>query len=108
MCHACHNCKCENPKHLYWGTDKENCQDSMNNGTFYTGWESRVNLYGYEKACEMNARSSESAAKSGSGNKGKPKSESHKKKVSEGLKRYHAQRRLDKQNRSGGEIGKRI
>ena len=24
LCHACHNDKCSNPKHLYWGTRKEN------------------------------------------------------------------------------------
>jgi hypothetical protein len=24
LCHACGNGKCSNPKHLYWGTDKEN------------------------------------------------------------------------------------
>ena len=24
LCHACHNGKCSNPKHLYWGTPKEN------------------------------------------------------------------------------------
>jgi len=26
-CHACHNDKCGNPKHLYWGTISENCKD---------------------------------------------------------------------------------
>ena len=28
LCHACHNGKCSNPKHLYWGTAGENIQDS--------------------------------------------------------------------------------
>lgn len=31
-CHACHNAKCSNPKHLYWGTDKENLEDSFLSG----------------------------------------------------------------------------
>jgi len=27
LCHACHNGKCSNPRHLYWGTCKENQLD---------------------------------------------------------------------------------
>ena len=27
-CHACHNAKCSNPKHLYWGTASENVLDA--------------------------------------------------------------------------------
>jgi hypothetical protein len=33
LCHACHNGKCSNPKHLYWGTFKENVNDSIIIGT---------------------------------------------------------------------------
>ena len=40
LCHACHNDKCSNPKHLYWGTRKENVQDAKDAGTFKTPWES--------------------------------------------------------------------
>lgn len=32
LCHACHNGKCSNPKHLYWGTPKENFEDAIQNG----------------------------------------------------------------------------
>ena len=28
-CHVCHNGDCSNPKHLYWGTRKENIQDML-------------------------------------------------------------------------------
>lgn len=35
LLHACHNSKCSNPLHLYWGTPKENVQDSINNGAHY-------------------------------------------------------------------------
>lgn len=28
LCHACNNSKCSNPNHLYWGTPKENMDDS--------------------------------------------------------------------------------
>ena len=38
LCHGCHNGKCSNPKHLYWGTPKENVEDSIERGTFnYSG-----------------------------------------------------------------------
>lgn len=28
LCHACDNSGCSNPNHLYWGTAKENAEDS--------------------------------------------------------------------------------
>lgn len=33
LCHACYNAKCSNPKHLYWGTASENCQDTLRAGS---------------------------------------------------------------------------
>lgn len=78
LCHACHNEKCSNPKHLYWGTRKENIQDAKDNGTWKSPWEYLVDKYGYEQACAMNSRAGN---KYGSGNKGKPKSEEHKKNI---------------------------
>lgn len=56
LCHACHNDKCSNPKHLYWGTRLENIQDSKDNGTWNTPWEHTVEKYGYEEACKKNSR----------------------------------------------------
>lgn len=35
LCHACNNAKCSNPKHLYWGSPKENVEDAIIAGTFY-------------------------------------------------------------------------
>lgn len=32
LCHACHNGKCCNPKHLYWGSDSDNLIDQHLNG----------------------------------------------------------------------------
>ena len=87
MCHACHNEKCSNPKHLYWGTRKENIQDAKNNGTFVSIWDRMVKKYGYEEACRMNARGNKSAG--GKANKGKAKSDEHKKKISKALKEKH-------------------
>lgn len=83
LCHACHNDKCSNPKHLYWGTRKENVQDARDNGTFKTPFERRVEKYGYEEACRMNARGNKSAG--GKANKGKIKSTEHRNKISESL-----------------------
>ena len=88
LCHACHNNKCSNPKHLYWGTDKENIMiDAVDNGTWKSAWDRTVEKYGYEQACIMNARGDKSAG--GKANKGKPKSEAHKKKIAESIKRKY-------------------
>lgn len=32
LCHGCHNGLCSNPNHLYWGTNKDNHIDAMQNG----------------------------------------------------------------------------
>lgn len=83
LCHACHNGKCSNPKHLYWGTRKENVQDGRDAGTIKTPWDYMVEKYGYEEACRMQARGDKSAG--GKANKGKAKSVEHRKKISESL-----------------------
>jgi hypothetical protein len=87
LCHACHNGKCSNPRHLYWGTDRENILiDSVDNGTHKTPWQRTVEKYGYEEACCMNSRG-KLGNKNGAANKGKPKSEEHKKKISLAIKK---------------------
>lgn len=55
LCHACHNSKCGNPKHLYWGTMSENSIDARQNGK-KTIWEYMVDKYGEEGAREMQRR----------------------------------------------------
>lgn len=84
LCHACHNEKCSNPNHLYWGTISENSQDYVENGG-KSVWDRMVEKYGEDGAREMNRRNS-NPSKAGSGNKGKPKSEEHRRKISEALK----------------------
>jgi hypothetical protein len=84
LCHACNNGKCSNPNHLYWGTDYDNIViDGSDFGTHKSPFERRVEKYGYEKACAMNSRVGNTH---GSGNKGKPKSEEHKRKIAEARK----------------------
>lgn len=85
VCHACHNAKCSNPNHLYWGTASENKMDAMANGA-KTIWQSMVEKYGEEEARRMNSVNG-NQSNAGRGNKGKPKSEEHKRKVAEGLRR---------------------
>jgi hypothetical protein len=87
LCHACHNDKCSNPKHLYWGTRSENIKDAQNNGTWQSPFQHRVNKYGYEVACKLQSQTTENAKRAGACNKGKPKSEEHKRKISESLKK---------------------
>jgi hypothetical protein len=88
LCHACHNAKCSNPRHLYWGTDKDNLtiDRAEQPGGWKTPWERRVEKYGYKEACAMNSKVGNT---NGSGNKGKPKSEEHKKKIAEAIKRKY-------------------
>ena len=79
LCHACHNGKCSNPKHLYWGTRKENVQDARDNGTWKSPWDALVEKYGYEAACKMQAKPGNTY---GSGNKGNILTDEHKRNIS--------------------------
>lgn len=49
LCHACHNGKCSNINHLYWGTNVDNSKDQFDNGRCSI-WESTVRKYGLEEA----------------------------------------------------------
>lgn len=89
LCHACDNHKCSNPNHLYWGTDFDNTVvDGKLFGSYKTPWDRQIEKYGYEEACKLNKRGNKSAG--GKANKGKPKSEDQKRKISESLKRRFA------------------
>lgn len=84
LCHNCGNGKCSNPKHLYWGTRKENIEDAKRHGTWASPWDRIVEKYGYEEARRMNARGDKS--KGGRAGKGKKLSDEHKSKISNTLK----------------------
>ncbi len=88
LCHACNNGNCSNPKHLYWGTDKDNHIDAKECGTYKNPWERLVEKYGLEQAKKMQARGNKSAG--GKALKGSKKTEEHKKKISEAIKKKYA------------------
>lgn len=67
LCHGCHNNKCSNPKHLYWGTYEDNIIDQKENGTFKTVWEHTVSKYGEDEAKRIASESASKAGKKGGG-----------------------------------------
>ncbi len=83
LCHACNNEKCSNPRHLYWGTRRENVLDAIQNGTYKSAWERSVEKYGLEEAKRRNGLGDKRSG--GLANKGKTKSKEHKRKIAETL-----------------------
>ena len=93
VCHACHNGACSNPNHLYWGTASENALDrDAQYGV--TIWDKMVAKHGLEEATRIQSRNSD-PSKAGKGNTGKKKSEEHKKKIAEAIRRKHAEKKAN-------------
>lgn len=90
VCHACHNAKCSNPNHLYWGTASENRHDAIANGAFANPWEASVAKYGLDEARKRQGKGNKAAG--GKGNKGKSKSVAHKQKIADAIKRKHVEK----------------
>ena len=90
LCHGCHNGKCSNPRHLYWGTDKDNSviDRAEQPGGHKNPWERTIEKYGYEEACKMQSRRL-IGNKRATALKGLTKSEEHKKKIAESIKRKY-------------------
>jgi hypothetical protein len=82
LCHACHNDKCSNVKHLYWGTHSENNQDT--DSVLGSLAERTIKIHGAD-FFSKNAKNRGSLG--GKANAGKPKSEEHKRKISEALRK---------------------
>ena len=88
LAHACNNGECSNPRHLYWATDRENIvEDGAKFGTHNNPHARTVAKYGEDEARRMKNHGNQS--KAGKGNLGKPKSEEHKKKIAEAIKRKY-------------------
>lgn len=92
LCHACNNGKCSNPKHLYWGTALENVEDRIEYekrmGIYKSPYQRLIDKHGEDNVKLMySERAKKKAHLGGKGNKGKPKSAEHKKRISEALKK---------------------
>lgn len=86
LCHACNNSKCSNPRHIYWGTDRENTfEDGKLFGTWQSPWDRSIEKYGLEEARRQNSKGKK-GNNYGAGNKGKSKSEEHKQKIAAAIK----------------------
>jgi hypothetical protein len=91
LAHACGNGKCSNPRHLYWATDRENIvEDGRKFGTHMNPWERSVAKYGLKKARELNSRGDKAAG--GRAGKGKTLSAEHKQKISDAIRKKHAEK----------------
>ena len=67
LCHSCHNGKCSNPKRLYWGTYKENMQDTKDNGTFKSIYDKTLAKYGEDGLREIQSKAGRAGGKANAG-----------------------------------------
>ncbi len=49
LCHACHNGKCSNVLHLYWGSPRDNHLDQVENNSYQSLTTRTKEKYGQEK-----------------------------------------------------------
>lgn len=92
VCHACHNGACSNVSHLYWGTPSENRADAISQGKPISPYHANVMRVGVEEANRLQSRPRN---KNGIGNSGGSKSEEHKAKIAETIRRKHAEGKYD-------------
>lgn len=67
VCHACNNEKCSNPRHLYWGTPKDNHIDQVEAGTWSSPRERTIKKHGLEEANKIQQINSSLGGKKGGG-----------------------------------------
>lgn len=86
LCHACHNAKCSNVGHLYWGSPKDNSIDCVEDRG--TVWERTIAKHGFEEATRvLSENSKKHGSLGGHGNAGKPKSPGHRAKIAASLRK---------------------
>jgi hypothetical protein len=68
LCHACNVHSCSNPHHMYWGTAKENAEDTRRNGKWKSIQERTRSKYGEQEFFQMRK---EFSRKGGKANRGK-------------------------------------
>ena len=66
VCHGCHNPKCSNPNHLYWGTKSDNKLDDYESGKQKpkSPYQHLVEKYGEEEAKKIHRQNSRKGGKS--------------------------------------------
>jgi len=103
LAHACNNAKCANPKHLYWGTYKENIEDSGN--AYERNLKKNGKQFIIDTARKVAKERPPGFFSSINNRKDKPLSEEHKKKLSEGTKKYFLNN-MKTDNRFKNTLGK--
>jgi hypothetical protein len=98
LCHACHNGKCSNVKHLYWGTPKENSLDKVAhqklNNTYISVHDRTKAIYGENYIEKHNEHLKSIASKGGKANKNSIRSEEHKRKIRDSVNKYYNSKRV--------------
>lgn len=93
LCHACNNDKCSNPKHLYWGSPKDNAEDAIIHGSRSNFYEAVLKKHGVDGLAKINAKRAENMnaalKQAGYAHLKRPKTEEHKRKIAESLRRRH-------------------
>lgn len=99
LCHACNNEKCSNPKHLYWGTVKENNDDRYEyeklKGIYKTPYEYHVAKRGLE-AVKAHQSTIGKYGKLGGRKKGVKLTVEHKANLSVAIKNWHNDKKMNK------------
>lgn len=85
LCHACNDGNCSNPRHLYWGTAKENHDDYKKAPNYKSFHDNMIEKHGIEKTNEFNRKAGAKGGNVKSLRKCKPKTIAHRESLSVAL-----------------------